>query len=109
MPNFSPFSRRENEVRRIEEEAAQTLAMLAENGYRGRFPEDVPTEEKAPVSDGSAHYTSHEQLAAFRATGHPVQALCGRVWTPGRGPEGAPVCPRCDAVYRRLPNGGRQH
>lgn len=77
--------------------------MLAENGYRGGLPENVPTEAQEPESDGFAHYASQAQLAESRATGHPVQAICGRVWTPVSKSEGVPVCPKCDEVYRALP------
>jgi hypothetical protein len=31
-------------------------------------------------------------------TGTPVQALCGKVWVPGRDPRRYPVCPTCKEI-----------
>lgn len=113
MPRFSPFSRRQNEVHQFEERVAESSAMLAENGYRGGRPEDVPAEAREPESDGFAHYASQAQLAESRLTGRPVQALCGRVWTPVNETAGMPVCPKCDETFRALPavppGGRRRH
>jgi uncharacterized Zn-finger protein len=114
VPKFSPFSRRQSEVRRFEEAAAKAAALAAENGYRGNLPSQVPIDPAAPPTtepDGFAHYASQAQLAESRLTGHPVQALCGRVWIPVTQTAGLPVCPRCDEVYRAMPvapPGGRR-
>lgn len=32
----------------------------------------------------------------------PVQALCGKVWVPGRDPQKYPVCPTCKEVAASL-------
>jgi hypothetical protein len=34
--------------------------------------------------------------------GHPVTALCGKVWVPGRDPQKFPVCPTCKEIYEGL-------
>jgi hypothetical protein len=31
--------------------------------------------------------------------GHPVIALCGKVWTPSRDPERFPICPECKDIW----------
>ncbi len=41
--------------------------------------------------------------------GTPVQALCGKVWVPGRDPRRYPLCPTCKEIAAtmgwRLPTG----
>jgi hypothetical protein len=32
----------------------------------------------------------------------PVQALCGKVWVPGRNPEKYPLCPTCKEIAESL-------
>lgn len=89
--------------------------MLTANGYGGTLPSQVPIDPQDPPtaeSDGFAHYASHAQLAGSRLTGHPVQALCGRVWIPVSNTAGMPVCPQCNEVYQAMPappRGGRRH
>jgi hypothetical protein len=114
VPKFPLFNRRQNEVRRYEEAVAEASAMLAENGYGGKLPSQVPVDPENPPTtdpDGFAHYASQAQLAESWLTRRPVQALCGRVWIPVSHTAGLPVCPRCDEVYRAMPAaapGGRR-
>ena len=35
-------------------------------------------------------------------TGKPVQALCGKMWTPTRDPKKFPRCPTCDEVLAEI-------
>lgn len=34
--------------------------------------------------------------------GTPVQALCGKVWVPGRDPQRYPLCPTCKEIAQSL-------
>lgn len=70
------------------------------------FRDIVGHEEK--VEDGTgdherlSHYVSKEDIIRSYATGEPIQALCGKKWTPRRNPEKFPVCPECESTYKLL-------
>ena len=69
-------------------------------------------EELQSTDDGDAdrfaHYVRKDKIAAASATGRPVVALCGKVWTPGRDPSKYPVCPTCKQIYEAMrPGGGK--
>ncbi len=53
-------------------------------------------------ADRFAHYVRKDKMEAAAATGRPVVALCGKVWTPGRDPSKYPVCPTCKAIYEQM-------
>lgn len=57
-------------------------------------------------ADRFAHYVRRDRMEASAATGRPVVALCGKVWTPGRDPSKYPVCPTCKAIYEQMTGGG---
>ena len=63
-------------------------------------------EELQSTDDGDAdrfaHYVRKDKIAAAAATGRPVVALCGKVWTPGRDPEKFPICPTCKEIYESM-------
>ncbi|WP_067781276.1 DUF3039 domain-containing protein [Actinomyces vulturis] len=67
-------------------------------------------EELQSTDDGDserfAHYVRKDKIAAAAATGRPVVALCGKVWTPGRDPGAYPVCPTCKSIFEQMKNGG---
>ncbi|PHP52291.1 DUF3039 domain-containing protein [Actinomyces ruminis] len=67
-------------------------------------------EELKSTDDGDAdrfaHYVRKDKIAAAAATGRPVVALCGKVWTPGRDPSKYPVCPTCKEIYEQMRPGG---
>lgn len=67
-------------------------------------------EEEQTTDDGDhdrfAHYVRKDKIAAAAATGRPVVALCGKVWTPGRDPSKYPVCPTCKQIYEQMREGG---
>ena len=56
-------------------------------------------------SDRFAHYVRKDKIAAAAATGRPVVALCGKVWTPGRDPSKYPVCPTCKEIMESMRSG----
>ena len=66
-------------------------------------------EELQSTDDGDAdrfaHYVRKDKIAAAAATGRPVVALCGKVWTPGRDPSKYPVCPTCKSIYEEMRSG----
>lgn len=51
--------------------------------------------------DRYAHYVVQDDLARSQATGEPVRALCGKIWTPDRDPKRYPVCPTCKEIAAR--------
>ncbi|WP_111836777.1 DUF3039 domain-containing protein [Actinomyces bovis] len=57
-------------------------------------------------ADRFAHYVRRDRIDAAAATGRPVVALCGKVWTPGRDPSKYPICPTCKAIYEQMRGGG---
>ncbi|MDO4243388.1 MAG: DUF3039 domain-containing protein [Actinomyces sp.] len=67
-------------------------------------------EELQSTDDGDAdrfaHYVRKDRIEASTATGRPVVALCGKVWTPGRDPSKYPVCPTCKQIYDELHSEG---
>ena len=66
-------------------------------------------EELQSTDDGDAdrfaHYVRKDRIAAAAATGRPVVALCGKVWTPGHDPSRYPVCPTCKQIYESMKDG----
>ena len=52
--------------------------------------------------DRYSHYVKKDKILASALSGKPVNALCGKVWTPGRDPEKFPVCPTCKEIYEKL-------
>jgi hypothetical protein len=56
--------------------------------------------------DRYAHYVKKDRIVESAVMGTPVQALCGKVWVPGRDPSKFAVCPDCLKVYNGLPPGG---
>lgn len=64
------------------------------------------TSEDDGDADRFAHYVRKDKIARSQASGRPVIALCGKVWTPKRDPSKYPVCPECKEIYQKL-QGGR--
>lgn len=50
-----------------------------------------------------SHYVKKDDIVRSSMTGKPVRALCGKLWTPRKNPEGFPVCPECKAEYDKRP------
>jgi hypothetical protein len=46
-----------------------------------------------------SHYVPKDELTEAIVMGHPVIALCGKVWTPSRDPERFPICPECKDIW----------
>ncbi len=51
-----------------------------------------------------SHYVPKDDLTEAMIMGHPVVALCGKVWVPTRDPERFPVCPECKDIWESLNN-----
>jgi hypothetical protein len=49
-----------------------------------------------------SHYVPKDDLTEAMIMGHPVIALCGKVWVPGRDPKKFPVCPTCKEIFEGL-------
>lgn len=71
--------------------------------------QEVETTPRTSHEDGDherfAHYVRKEKILESALSGHPVIALCGKVWVPGRDPSRFPVCPACKEIYDGLPPG----
>jgi hypothetical protein len=52
-----------------------------------------------------SHYVPKDDLTEAMIMGHPVIALCGKVWVPSRDPERFPVCPECKDIWESLNEG----
>jgi len=52
-----------------------------------------------------SHYVPKDELTEAMVMGHPVIALCGKVWTPSRDPERFPLCPECKEIWEGLDKG----
>ncbi len=52
-----------------------------------------------------SHYVPKDDLTEAMVMGHPVIALCGKVWVPTRDPERFPVCPECKDIWESLNDG----
>lgn len=52
-----------------------------------------------------SHYVPKDELTEAMIMGHPVVALCGKVWVPSRDPERFPVCPECKDIWESLDHG----
>ncbi|MGM0384701.1 MAG: DUF3039 domain-containing protein [Actinomycetota bacterium] len=65
------------------------------------------TAEESSEGDRFAHYVRKDRIAASAASGRPVVALCGKVWTPRRDPSRYPICPECKEILQSLQSGGK--
>jgi hypothetical protein len=65
------------------------------------------TAEDSSEGDRFAHYVRKDRIAASAASGRPVVALCGKVWTPRRDPSRYPVCPACKEILESIRSGGK--
>ena len=63
------------------------------------------TEEDSEDGDRFAHYVRRDRIARSQASGRPVVALCGKIWTPKRDPSKYPVCPECKEIYQKMQSG----
>lgn len=91
-----------------------------------RSPTLAPTRPEPTLDDADRERMTHIVLEGFRpedgefvatgtnvvegmVNGTPVQALCGKVWVPGRDPRRYPLCPTCREIAEgmgwRLPAG----
>lgn len=52
-----------------------------------------------------SHYVPKDELTEAMIMGHPVVALCGKVWVPSRDPERFPVCPECKDIWESMNEG----
>jgi len=52
-----------------------------------------------------SHYVPKDELTEAMIMGHPVIALCGKVWVPSRDPKRFPVCPECKDIWESLNEG----
>ncbi len=53
-----------------------------------------------------SHYVPKDELTEAMIMGHPVVALCGKVWVPSRDPERFPVCPECKDIWESMSDDG---
>ncbi len=62
------------------------------------------TEERKAPGDNEryAHYVRKSRITESAIEGGPVVALCGKVWTPSRNPDGYPVCPICKEILAQM-------
>ena len=42
-----------------------------------------------------AHYVKKDKIVDSAVSGTAVEALCGKIWVPGRDPAKFPLCPTC--------------
>jgi len=49
-----------------------------------------------------SHYADKNKIMESALTGKPVQAICGKMWVPGRDPQKFPICPTCKEIYEKL-------
>ena len=78
-----------------------------------------PTIDEAPFDESDHERMAHIVLEGFRrkrggyvpagtnvvegmVTGTPVEALCGKVWVPGRDPKKYPLCPTCKEIAQGM-------
>jgi hypothetical protein len=54
-----------------------------------------------------SHYVPKDELTEAMIMGHPVVALCGKVWVPSRDPERFPVCPECKDIWESMEDGDK--
>jgi len=79
-------------------------------GFFGRGTQTV-TDERTDLrtEDGDherfSHYVPKDELTEAIVMGHPVVALCGKVWTPSRDPQRFPVCPECKEIWESMDPG----
>lgn len=52
-----------------------------------------------------AHYTHKERLTEQYVEGQRAKALCGKYFVPRQDPNGLPMCPDCEGVYRSITSG----
>lgn len=57
--------------------------------------------------DRFAHFVDKNKLMSSAVNGHPVRALCGKLWVPNRDPKKFPVCPECEDIMKRLRDEGK--
>lgn len=62
--------------------------------------EKVETDTNTGDHDLFSHYAKKEAITESAVTGEPIQAICGKFWTP-RFADGSkfPVCPACKEIY----------
>jgi len=84
-------------------------------------PETIlsPTPTDATLDEGDHERMSHIVLEGYRpkkgdyvsagpsvvegmVNGTPVEALCGKVWVPGRDPKRYPLCPTCKEIAQKM-------
>ncbi len=79
-------------------------------GFFGRGTQTV-TDERTDLrtEEGDherfSHYVPKDELTEAIVMGHPVVALCGKVWTPSRDPQRFPVCPECKEIWESMDPG----
>ncbi len=65
--------------------------------------EDIDTSLDEPGDhDRFSHYVKKNKIMPSAIEGTPLEALCGKKWTPSRDPEKFPVCPECKEIYEAL-------
>ena len=79
-------------------------------GFFGRGTQTI-TDERTDLrtEEGDherfSHYVPKDELTEAIVMGHPVVALCGKVWTPSRDPQRFPVCPECKDIWDSMDPG----
>jgi uncharacterized Zn-finger protein len=60
------------------------------------------------ISDGDhekfAHYVDRNDATESMVYGHPIMALCGKIWVPTRSADKFPICPLCKKIYDLIPS-----
>lgn len=69
--------------------------------------EPITTTPTSDTEEGDHERCAHivypkELVTRAYITGEPVEALCGKLWTPNRDPEQFPVCQGCIDAFEKL-------
>lgn len=92
-----------------------TRMTLAPSDAPTAAPTVAPTRPEPTLDEGDHERMAHIVLEGFKpeggdfvptgtnvvegmVNGTPVQALCGKVWVPGRDPKRYPLCPTCREI-----------
>ena len=62
------------------------------------FDEKIDVEESKQFS----HYADAAKVTESYVLGTPIEALCGKIFTPSRDPKRFPVCPICEELANAL-------
>ncbi len=82
-----------------ETEIRETTKPVTDDGDHDRFAHLV-LEGYTP--HGGEYVPIGNSVVEGMINATPVQALCGKVWVPGRDPQKYPICPTCKEIAASL-------